>query len=138
MKVFYSFFFLSFIIIGMVPCSGNSEDPDNLLVSEIIDSGKKYFAEAEKETNAQYPNPGILIGCAHEEAALKASGNSVKNKAFFNYFRAPGVWEQIFEAFKPVIKKYPQSKRHRVQLFKYAVYADRVNELWSWLRKEQL
>jgi hypothetical protein len=106
---------------------------------KIDNIGISYFKEAEKETNVQCPDMEILIKCAVlEEAALKASGNSSKNKAFFDYFRAPGIWEDVFEAFKPVIKKYPQCKRYRLQLFKFAVYADRVNELWSWLRKEEL
>jgi hypothetical protein len=136
------FFFYTAAIICTAPCPSYSTEDFNATEhwrDEIDKIGISYFKEAENETNAQHPDLEILIECAaHEEAALKASGNSVKNKAFFDYFRAPGVWKRIFEAFKPVIKKYPQSKRYRVQLFKYAVYADRVDELWSWLRNEQL
>jgi hypothetical protein len=88
---------------------------------------------------AQFPGElGYLVGTAHDQIALRQTGYNGINKAYFDYFRTPGVWEQIFEAFKPVIKKHPQSKRRRVQLFKFAVYAGRMDELWSWLRKELL
>jgi hypothetical protein len=133
------FLYYTCIFISILPYASNAEDPDELLRREIFESGKFFFKEADKETNEKFLDPEILNKCAaYEEAALKASGNSVKNKEFFNYFRAPGVWEKIFEGFKPAIKSYPQSKRYRVQLFKFAVYADRVDELWSWLRNERL
>jgi Domain of unknown function (DUF4034) len=85
----------------------------------------------------EYPQLGWMLGKAHREAAYGVS-NYQENKAFCDYFKRPGVWEQILAAYKPCIRAFPHSKINRVGLFRYAVFADRVDEVFAWFAKEKL
>jgi hypothetical protein len=85
----------------------------------------------------EYPQLGWMLGDAHREAAYGVS-NYQWNRAYCDYFKRPGIWEQIFAAYKSSIRAFPRSKHLRVGLFKYAVRADRVDELFAWFAKEKL
>ncbi len=84
------------------------------------------------------PALGFLVGYAHQELANTASQYGKKRLEFFNYFKKNNVWDEIFSSYKKLLIAYPKSKRRMAQLFRYAVYADRVDILFSWLRKENL
>lgn len=99
---------------------------------------REQMANFVNKSIGQYPRLGMLMGFMHEELASELNNYDNHNKLFFDYFQKPGIWEQIYKAYQPVIKAFPHSKRRRMQLITYAIYADRLDELYSWYAKEKL
>lgn len=86
-----------------------------------------------RQQSAKYPHIAYGLGLAHEDIAGKCGRDE-----FYEYFRQPEVWEEIFAAYKVLIRKYPKSHRRRIQLFEYAVYASKLDELYEWYEQEGL
>lgn len=82
-----------------------------------------------------YPNAYayLLTPSWHMKLAFENSG-WLRNKAYYDYFKNELVWGDIFFAYKLLLHSTDKTDFFESQLIKFAVLADRLDELYLWLR----